>query len=55
MRMLRWMCAVTKKDKIRNEHVKGSVKVAPVTRKITEKRLFKSGADMLREETKGTC
>ena len=24
--MLRWMCKVTKKDKIRNEHVRGSVK-----------------------------
>ena len=39
MRMLRGMCAVAKKDKIRNEHVRGSVKVAPVTTKITEKRL----------------
>ena len=25
--------------RIRNEHVRGSVKVAPVTKKITEKRL----------------
>ena len=39
MRMLRWMCRFTKKDKIRKEHVRGSVKVAPVTKKITEKRL----------------
>ena len=40
MRMrLRWMCGVTKKDKIWNEHVRGSVKVAPVTKKITEGRL----------------
>ena len=37
MRMLRWMFGVTKKDKIRNDHVRGSVKVAPVTKKITEK------------------
>ena len=33
MGMLRWMCEVTKKD------VKESVKVAPVTKKITENRL----------------
>ena len=42
MRMLRLMCGVTKKDKIgkiRNKHVRGSVKVAPVTKEITEKRL----------------
>ena len=35
MKMLRWMCGVTKKDNIRNVHVRGSVKVAPVTKKIT--------------------
>ena len=39
MRMLRWMCGVTQKDKIRNEHVTGSVNVAPVTKQITERRL----------------
>ena len=39
MRMLRWMCGATKKDNTRNEHVRGSVKVAPVTKKITEKKV----------------
>ena len=34
--MLRWMCGVTTKDKISNEHVTGSVKVSPVTKKITK-------------------
>ena len=43
MRMLRWMCGVTKKDKIRFEHVRGSVKVAPVTKKLTEKRVTRYG------------
>ena len=36
----RWMCGVPKKDKIRNEHVRGLVKVVPVTKEITEKMLF---------------
>ena len=45
MRMLRWMCGVTKKDKIRNEHVRGSVKVAPVTYKITEETCERIGKD----------
>ena len=35
MRMVRWTCGVTKKDEIRNENVRGSVKVAPVTKNIT--------------------
>ena len=37
MRMLRWMCAVTKKDKFIN--VSGSVKVESVAKKIAKKRL----------------
>ena len=43
MRMLRWMCGVTKKDKIRKEHVRGS-------KKITEKRLTWYGHVKRREE-----
>ena len=39
MRMLRWMCGVTKEDNNRNEHVRGSVKVVPVTKEIIAKRL----------------
>ena len=37
MRMLRWMCAVTKKDKLIN--VGGSVRLESVAKKIAKKRL----------------
>ena len=36
MRMLRWMCGITKKYNVINEHVRESVKVVPVTKKIAE-------------------
>ena len=44
------MCGVTTKDKMRNKHVRGSVKVAPVIKKITEKRLKWCGHVKRREE-----
>lgn len=37
--MLRWAGGVTLKDKVRNEHIRGSFQVAPITEKITETRL----------------
>ena len=39
MKMLRWMVGVTRKDKIRNEYIRGTVKVVEVSRKIQESRL----------------
>jgi hypothetical protein len=39
MQMLRWLCGVTRMDRIRNEYIKGSLKVAPVTAKIRSNRL----------------
>ncbi|XP_047004802.1 uncharacterized protein LOC124623054 [Schistocerca americana] len=39
MRMLRWMCGLTRKDRIRNEFVRGAVKVGPMGKKIQESRL----------------
>ena len=37
MRMLRWMCGVTRKDNIRNEHIRGTTRVVQASKKITEK------------------
>ena len=44
------MCGVTKKDTVRIEPVRRSVKVAPVTKKITEKRLKWYGHVKRRDE-----
>ena len=51
--MLRWMCRVLKKDKIRNEYMRGSVKVASVAEMVAEKR--KSGMSMGRGGKKCMC
>ena len=39
MRMLRWMCGVTKLDKIRNERIRGTTKVGEIIKKVQERRL----------------
>ena len=33
MRMLRWMCGVTRKYKIRNDHIRGTTRVAQASKK----------------------
>ena len=39
MRMLRWICGVNRNDKIRNEDIRGTTRVAQASKKITERRL----------------
>ena len=39
MRMLRWMCGVTKKDKIRSGLIRETVKVADISLKMQERKL----------------
>ena len=36
-RMVRWMCEVTRRGKIRNEHIRGTARVVKASTKITEK------------------
>ena len=38
MRMIRWMCGVTKLDKIRNERIRGTTKVREITKKVQERK-----------------
>ena len=39
MKMLRWMSGVTREDRIRNEYIRGSLKVVEVSKKVQEARL----------------
>ena len=48
--MIRWMCGVTKLDKIRNERIRGTTKVGEITKKVQEIRFKWYGHVMRREE-----
>ncbi|KAJ8733615.1 hypothetical protein PYW07_014166 [Mythimna separata] len=50
MRMLRWMCGVTRMDKVRYEYIRGSLRVAPVTEKFKGNRLYWYGHVKRRDE-----
>ena len=50
MRMLRWMCGVTKLDKIINDRIRGTTKVGEMAKKVQERRFKWYGHVMRREE-----
>ena len=50
MKMLRWMSGVTLRDKVRNEYIRGSVKVTEVSKKVQEARLRWFGHITRRED-----
>ena len=39
MRMLRWAAGVTRRDRVPNRYIRGSMKIAEISKKIMEKRL----------------
>ena len=39
MKMLRWMVGVTRRDRIRNEYIRGTLKVTKISQKIQKSRL----------------
>ena len=43
MRMLRWMCGLTKMGRIRNERIRGTTKVGEISKKVQERRLKLDG------------
>ena len=50
MKMLRWTCGVTKMDRVRNEHIRGSIKVTELSKKMQERRLQWFGHVMRRDD-----
>jgi hypothetical protein len=43
MRMLRWICGHTRKDRIRNDDIRDKIGVAPIQEKLVQHRLRRFG------------
>jgi hypothetical protein len=52
MRMIRWMSGMTRKDRIRNEYIEGSVSIASIVDMMRKNRVQWFGHVMKQEETK---
>ena len=50
MRMLRWMCGISKVDRVRNERIREIAKVRDISAKVQERRLKWYGHVMRRED-----
>ena len=50
MRMLGCVCGVTKRDQIRNEHIRGTLRVVQASTKITERLKWCGHVRRLKEE-----
>ena len=48
--MLRWMCGVTRLDKIRNEKIRGTTEVREISKKVQERRMRWYGHVMRSDE-----
>ena len=51
MKMLRWSQGKTRKERIKNETIRGNAKVTPINSVLTQKRLSWYGHVMRRDET----
>ena len=51
MKMLRWSQGKTRKDRIKNETIRGNAKVTPINSVLTQRRLSWYGHVMRRDET----
>ena len=50
MKMLCWMCGVTRRDRIRNEYIRGTLKVTELSKKMQERRLNWHGHVLRRDD-----